>query len=241
VALHFDAFAAAARLEGVPAALQAARDGIDASLGAGGGLQLRTPDRTGESLLRGAAASAALEGSGSSLEDLRSGRSDEIGAAAVRLSVELLGLVRVWRTVPLQALARMHAVAAAGDDPGRGRPRGDAQAVARVTDLARRLTASTSAPGLAVAALVHAELMTVRPFTSRNGLVARAAERLVLVSRGVDPASLTVPEAGHQALGDGYARGLAGYARGDSTGVRDWLLQCAAAYVEGTHVLPPQR
>jgi len=248
VALPSDAFAAAAALEAVPSALAAARDGIDACLRDGGfpdsarrgsgGSRRSTPDRAGESLLRGAAASAALDGSGSSLDDIRSGRADAIAAAAVRLNVELLSLLQVWRTVPLQALARMHSLAAAADDAGRGRPRADAEAVARVADLARRLCAQTSAPALAVAALVHAELMTARPFASRNGLVARAAERLVLVSRGVDPASLMVPEAGHRALADAYAGALAGYADGGRDGVRAWLLHCATAYVCGARAIP---
>jgi hypothetical protein len=248
VAHPSDAFAAAAALEAVPSALTAARDGIDACLRESGfltsairaasGSRRSTPDRTGESLLRGAAASAALDGSGSSLDDIRSGRADAIGEAAVRLNVELLSLLQVWRTVPLQALARMHALAAAADDAGRGRPRDDAEVVARVADLARRLCAPTSAPALAVAALVHAELMTARPFASRNGLVARGAERLVLVSRGVDPASLTVPEAGHQAHADAYVRALADYAGGGRDGVRAWLLHCATAYVSGARAIP---
>jgi len=248
VALPSDAFAAAAALEAVPSALAAARDGIDACLRdsgfpdsarrGSGGSRRSTPDRTGESLLRGAVASAALDGSGSSLDEVRSGRADAISAAAVRLNVELLSLLQVWRTVPLQALARMHSLAAAADDAGRGRPRADAEAVARVADLARRLCAQTSAPALAVAALVHAELMTARPFASRNGLVARAAERLVLVSRGVDPASLMVPEAGHRALADAYVGALAGYADGGRDGVRAWLLHCATAYVSGARAIP---
>ena len=33
---------------------------------------------------------------------------------------------------------------------------------------------------------MHADLATAAPFPSHNGIVARAAERLVLVARGVD-------------------------------------------------------
>ena len=83
------------------------------------------------------------------------------------------------------------------------------------------------------AAVVHAEVATVAPFGSHDGLVARAAERLVLVARGVDPASLTVPEAGHLALRAEYESNLRGYAEGGRSGVHAWLLYAAEAYTAG--------
>src|SRR3546814_13303006 len=61
-------------------------------------------------------------------------------------------------------------------------------------------SAPTDAPAMLVAAIVHADLITAAPFASHNGIVARAAERLVLVARGVDEKSLLVPEAGHLEL-----------------------------------------
>src|SRR3954451_13801524 len=73
-------------LEGVPSAYAAARDGIDALL-RDRGLRRTTPEQTAESLLAGAHASAQLEGSGSSLEDLRAGAGDEVASDAVRVSV----------------------------------------------------------------------------------------------------------------------------------------------------------
>ncbi|MGH3349007.1 MAG: cell filamentation protein Fic, partial [Nocardioides sp.] len=94
-------------LEGVPSALAAARDGIDAVL-RDRGLRRTAPDVTGESLLRGAHASAVLEGSGSTLDEVRDGAGDEVAAASVRLSAEMLSLAPVLRRSPLQALARLH-------------------------------------------------------------------------------------------------------------------------------------
>ncbi|MEP6525755.1 MAG: oxidoreductase [Nocardioidaceae bacterium] len=230
--LASDPFASASALEGVPSALAAARDGIDALVRDLRGRGSRA-DVTAESLLRGAVASAQLEGSSSSLAMARAGNLDAIAAGAIRLSTELLSLVRVVEYAPLQALARMHALAAGPDEPARGRPRDDPPAVARMTALARRLVTPTRAPALAVAALVHAEIATARPFATANGLVARGAERLVLVARGVDPWSVIVPEAGHLAAADSYAESLVAYSGGGEAGVRKWLLHSAEAYSRG--------
>lgn len=100
-------------LEGVPSGFAGARDGIDVLL-RDRGLRRTSPELTGESLLRGAHASAVLEGSASSLAEVRAGEGDEIAADAVRVSTELLSLVPVLRRQPLQAFARMHTLAARG-------------------------------------------------------------------------------------------------------------------------------
>jgi len=228
-------------LEGVPSAYAAARDGIDVVL-RDRGLRRTTPETTAESLLRGAHASAVLEGSASTLDQVRVGEGDQVAADAVRLSAELLALSPLLTRSPLQALARLHAVAAAGALPPeeRGRPR-DAGSADRLRTLAGLLTSETAAPALLVAALVHADLATAAPFPSHNGLVARAAERLVLVSRGVDEKSLVVPEAGHLALRAAYESNLRGYAAGGSAGVHAWLLYAAEAYAAGAEASPLRR
>lgn len=236
-----DAFLAAASLEGVPSAFAATRDGIDALL-RDRGLRRTTPEDTALALLRGATATAALEGSAFAEDELRAGGGDATARAAVRLSTELLGLVPVWRRAPVQALARIHALAAEGsvavEDLGRPwRPEG----VQRLTDLAGRLAAPTQAPALVVAALVHAEVVDAAAFASHNGVVARAAERLVVVERGVDPASVTVPEAGHAAEPQGYRAALAAYGRGDTAGVQQWLTYSSQALARGAEASPLAR
>ena len=97
------------------------------------------------------------------------------------------------------------------------------------------------APALMVAALVHADLATTAPFASHNGLVARAAERLVLVARGVDEKSLVVPEAGHLALRAAYESNLRGYRDGGQAGVHAWLLYGAEAFAAGAEASPLRR
>ncbi len=222
-------------LEGVPSAFASTRDGIDVML-RDRGLRKTTPAQTAESLLRGAQASAVLEGSGSSLEDVRAGGGDEIAGAAVRVSTELLSLVPVMGRTPLQAFARLHSLTG-GPTPGQPR---SAEVAGRLQSLSKALLA-TSSPGLIVAALVHAELASVAPFASHNGIVARAAERLVMVARGVDPASLVVPEAGHLALRPEYESNLRGYRDGGDRGLHSWLLYAAEAQTKGAEASPLRR
>jgi hypothetical protein len=85
---------------------------------------------------------------------------------------------------------------------------------------------------------VHAEIAAAAPFVSHNGLVARAAERLLLVARGVDVKSLTVPEAGHLSLRREYESNLRGYRDGGAAGVHAWLLYAAEAYARAAEASP---
>jgi hypothetical protein len=228
-------------LEGVPSGFAGARDGIDVVL-RDRGLRRTSPETTAESLLRGAHASAVLEGSGSTLEEVRTGTGDQIAADAVRVSTELLGLTPVVRRAPLQALARLHALAASGSLTADelGRPR-DAESATRLRTIATLFTAPTEAPALAVAAVVHAELVAAGPFASHNGIVARAAERLVLVAKGVDEKSLIVPEAAHLALRPQYESNLRGYATGGRPGMHSWLLYAVEAYAAAAEASPLRR
>jgi len=233
-----DPLAALASLEGVGSAMAATRDGIDALL-RDRGLRRTTADLTGESLLRGAHASAVLEGSASSLDEAREGSGDEVATAALRVSTGLLSLLPVLDHAPLQVLARLHTSAAKGAvaDEDLGRPRADVDGE-RLRRLAALLAAKTSAPGLVQAAVAHAEVRTLEPFGSHNGIVARALERLVMVARGVDPTSLTVPEAGHLSVRREYESNLRAYAEGGERGVHAWLLYTAEAYAAGAELSP---
>lgn len=236
-----DPFISAASLEGIPSAYAATRDGLD-SLLRDRGLRRSTPEATGESLLLGAAATAAIEGSSYDVEALKVGEGDATARAAVLLSTELLGLVPVWNRSPLQALARIHSLAAAGsvDSSDLGRPSNPTGAE-RLNLLGRILGQPTEAPGLVVAALVHAEIAVAGAFASHNGVVARAAERLVLVAKGVDPASVTVPEAGHAAEVEGYRAALAAYEVGDAAGIHQWLMYASQAFSRGAEASPMAR
>lgn len=228
-------------LEGVGSAYAASRDAVDLLL-RDRGLRRTTADDSAEALLRGAVASAHLEDSSATAEEIRDGVGDATAQAALRVSTELLPLAQQLQSAPLQAIARLHTLAARGAvaDDRLGRPRDQATADRLIT-LARTLGADTTAPAMVVAALVHAELRTVAPFDSHNGLVARAAERLVLISRGVDERALTVPEAGHLDLRAEYESNLRGYQQGGETGLHSWLLYAAEAYARGVEHSPLTR
>ena len=225
-------------LEGVPSAYAGTRDGIDVML-RDRGLRRTSPEMTADSLLRGAHASAVLEGSTSTIEQVRSGETDEIAADAVRLSASMLALAPLLKTAPLQAIARLHAVvgSAALSADELGRPR-DAASADRLRGVAELLLSDTAAPALLVAAIAHADVATAAPFASHNGIVARALERLVLVSRGVDAKSLMVPEAGHLALRAAYESNLRAYRDGGPSGVHAWALYGAEAFAAGAEASP---
>jgi hypothetical protein len=64
--------------------------------------------------------------------------------------------------------------------------------------------------------------------------VARAAFRLTVVARGLDPTALSVPEVGHLELGrSAYDVAAAGYRDGGPEGVAAWVVHCAEATVLG--------
>jgi hypothetical protein len=147
------------------------------------------------------------------------------------MSAGLLALVPVVRRSPLQAFARLHTLAAAGFVPEEelGRPRSQGDAAGRLRRLADSLLDADDVPGVAVAALAHAELAAHEPFAAHNGLVARGVERLLLVARGVDPACVLVPEAGHLAYAAEYQATLRAYADGGLQARAQWLLYAARA------------
>ena len=185
-----------------------------------------------ESALRGARASAALAGAEVSLADLRAGgTADPTVQGALRVVGGLGTLVTVWEQAPLQALARLHVLAGAGSVPTDrlGRPGGSPVVAARLRGLADLLAGGTQVPGTLLAAVVHGELATLAPFGGADDLVARAAERLTLVTRGVDPKAVGVPEVGHLERAEDYRSALAGYATGSAEGVAGWLRHCAVA------------
>jgi hypothetical protein len=188
-----------------------------------------------ESALRGARASAALEGVDVPLDRLRSGDvEDPVVQGALRVSAGLGSMVETWSRAPGQVLARLHVLAAAdlADRAGLGRPA--AHAGPRLSGLFSLVTAPTAAPAVLVAALVHGELAALAPFGTADGVVARAAGRLTGVTRGLDPKAVSVPEVGFVELGaDAYRDALAGYATGAPEGVAGWLVHCCRATEHG--------
>jgi hypothetical protein len=188
-----------------------------------------------ESALRGARASAALEGVDVPLAVLRAGDVEEpMVQGALRVSAALGSMVETWPRAPGQVLARLHVLAAADlTDPAElGRPA--PHAGPRLSGLFSLVTGTTSAPAMLVAALVHGELAALAPFGTADGIVARAAGRLTGIARGLDPKAVSVPEVGFTEFGrEAYAQALAGYASGSPEGVAGWLVHCCRATEHG--------
>jgi len=223
-------------LPGVMDAVADARAAVDALL-SNRTLRRRSADVSAESALRGAWASAWLAGTEVALEEVRSGvaAGDPVVQGALRAHAAIAGLADTWTHAPRQALARLHALAAADlvpDSDGLGRPLPAPEVAARLDTLAAVLTA-TSAPAVVVAGIVHGELLSLDAFAPASGVVARVAVRLTLIERGLDPRSLVVVEAGHRELRDAYDAALEAYRTGTADGVAQWLTHCADAVVAG--------
>ncbi|TWE18175.1 hypothetical protein FB465_3225 [Kitasatospora atroaurantiaca] len=239
-------------------------------------MRRRAAEVTSEAALRGARASAALDGADWPLEEVR--RRSDFGAdaeartvgGALRISAEAGQLLSVWRHSPLQVLARLHLLAVGDAAESAGRPRhgsedaealfplelkaaegmaaaGGAEATAlppappadeaaaRLDQLAQLLASrteggATGTPALVVAAVVHGELLALRPFGSHNGVIARAAQRIVLIAEGLDPKAICPAEVGLAELGTAaYRVALQGYLSGTADGMAAWISHCGQA------------
>jgi hypothetical protein len=195
------------------------------------------PATAAEAGLRAARASAALDGAelAAAGDPERAVVADPVLAGAVRVAEESGRLLGAWRTAPLQALARLHVLAAADLGPASalGRPRPDEAVSARLALLAELVTGATAVPAPVLVAVVHGELLALAPFGSADGVVARAAARLTAVSSGLDPKGLAVPEVGHLRRSREYRAAAAAFAAGSAEGVTAWLQHCCAQWVAG--------
>ncbi len=187
-----------------------------------------------EASLRAAVASAALEGHAYDLEEVRAGTvTDPVVQGALRVAEGSGGLVDLWPRAPRQVLARLHVLAARGvvptDDLGRL-----ISGAERIDALAGLVAGNERTPPLLLAAVVHAEILTLRPFPGPAGVVARAAARLTLIGRGLDPRGLLAVEVGHREREPEYVGASGAYATGTPDGVRSWLRHYATAVTAAT-------
>ncbi|MFF2553178.1 oxidoreductase [Nocardia sp. NPDC058058] len=197
------------------------------------------PTTAAEAAVRAARSSAAIEGGTIDLP-ADGNVEDPILAGALRVGQALDGdalrtLVGVWERAPLQALARLHLLAAADmveDKELLGRPR-NVPGVAERLDLLAQTVQATKAPAPVIAAIVHGELLALRPFGSGDGIVARAASRLVAVSSGLDPHSLGVPEVFWLRRRQAYLDAAAAFGMGTESGVGGWVIFTSGALEDG--------
>lgn len=219
-----------ADLPGVPEKIAEAREACE-RLRWHEALRRRIPEASAESRVRGAQASAALEGATVPLDlvrDVMRGAAqwplepdpvERVARGAVTATAESEHVRSLVVSAPLQALARLHVAAASGLLPSEqlGRPRIEGESSAELLDLGAAptagelrdrldllvgvMTAGSAVPALVVVALAHAEIATLRPFVRGNGVVARAVERALVQASGLDPTGVVVTEAGHATQG----------------------------------------
>lgn len=250
---HRDLLAPLLDLPGVADAAEAARTALGRAHRHRANLR-NWPVTAAESTVRGARSSSALDGGGVHL-DAASGSDDPVLAGALRVGQAMEGgatnLVGAWQRAPLQALARLHALAAADlvSEENLGRPRPSPEVAARLDLVTRLVTGGSAAPAPVLAAVVHGEVLTLAPFGSADGVVARAVSRLVTIASGLDPHGLGVPEVFWLRRSDEYRTTAAGFASGQPDGVGDWLVMCCRALEDGARealsiaeatVAPPQ-
>ncbi|MFJ6196549.1 oxidoreductase [Micromonospora sp. NPDC092111] len=190
--------------------------------------------------LRSAVASAALEGYDHEREAVRAGTVTEpVLQGALRVAGALPGLTELWPKAPRQALARLHVLAARDvlTEAELGRPVSDPVVAARLDGLAGLVAGGTTVSPLVLAAVVHGELLNLRPFAGPSGVVARAAARLVLMSRGLDPRGLVAVDVGHREREPEYVGAAGAFATGTPDGLRSWLRHYLAAVEVGADQL----
>jgi len=187
--------------------------------------------------LRSAVASAALEGHAYDLEEVRNGLvTDPVVQGSLRAAAALDGLAATWTKAPRQVLAKLHTLIARDLVPADqlGRP---VAAGARLDALMAVVAGRSTAPALLQAAVVHGELLALRAFAGPNGVLARAAGRLTLISGGLDPRGLLAVDVGHQRREPEYVGASGSFATGTPDGVRAWLKHCAAAVEDAAAAL----
>lgn len=212
---------------------------------------LRGWDVTGaESVLRGARASAQLDGGSPWLPE--DGQVDDPILSGALRAAEMLApdgiseTQAIWRRAPLQIIARLNAVASPqmADESFRAQAAGSAEFLVpgrpkqstdgRLQLLAELISGGTKVNSVVLSAIIHGELLTLEPFASANGVTARACSRLATIAGGLDPRGLGVPEVWWNRRRDDYRRKAAAFATGSPEGVGEWIIFHAEGLAEGS-------
>jgi hypothetical protein len=141
-----------------------------------------------------------------------------------------------FKTEPLKVLARLHTFVSTDENRGRPRTTNEINDPLRLGSLPSHevlqerlsqlaeLVIDSKASSILVAAIAHAELATLRPFTQGSYLVARTSTRLILAARDVDNDGLVMSEYGAFLLGrPAYVKALTAYISGTKEGVAAWV------------------
>ena len=224
-------------------------------------LRKRMAECRAETMVRAARCSTALEGAKFPLNYVREvvgagrevtedwvGNQVTAGVRVAALADEISRSSEGLRTGFRHTLAQLSVAAGAGlaAETALGRPRKtgeipgdlgglpvapDVEEMNHRLEVVEQVLADPTLPGLVVAGVVHGEILALRPFVIGNGLIARALFRIHLVTSGVDPTGVSVPEAAW--LHDAASYGQAGAAYTSGRDVAGWLVSCARAVTRG--------
>jgi hypothetical protein len=193
-----------------------------------------------EVALHSASATLALDGYDCDVERLRDRDFDDpVISGVLRVAEALPGLAAVWPISPRFVLAKLHLLATrdfpdAGSDFEPGRIEVDESGSMRINALCALITNPTKEiPAAMAAAVVHGELLAVQPFPVANNVIARAAARLALASKGLDPQLLITVDAGHLERQPEYVGAQRAWSTGTPDGVRSWLKHYGKALETG--------
>ena len=102
---------------------------------------------------------------------------------------------------------------------GSGARAADADVGPRLELLVDLVTGKSDVPATVLAAVAHGELLTLAPFGTADGLVARGVSRLVTIASGLDPHGLGVPEVYWMRHSGDYRAAARGFASGTPDGL----------------------
>ena len=153
-------------------------------------------------------------------------------ALLAALHRDVVGPIAVAGRVPLDAVA---APRPAGTAPVEGGPDAapDGEALTARLEGVARLIDLPGAPALVRAAVVHGEMVAVRPFLVGNAAVGRLLVRHLITRDGLEPTGVAVTDqyAGRVPLA--YSDAAAAYAGGTRDGVVAWVVWQAEAILVG--------
>ncbi|SDN40149.1 Fic/DOC family protein [Actinomyces ruminicola] len=145
---------------------------------------------------------------------------------------DVAGPLAATGRIPLDAVANPRGPGVAPLEGGPGAPP-DAGALHARIDALLELIDAPGAPALARAAVVHAEMITARPFVAGNAAVGRLLVRHLITRDGLEPTGVAITDQYAARAPGAYADAAAAYASGRPDGVSAWIVWQAEAILVG--------
>ncbi|CAB4333039.1 MAG: hypothetical protein F2839_01835 [Actinobacteria bacterium] len=183
--------------------------------------------------------SAALDGTvmpPDVLVDPQKSAMGDLANSALLITARADELSSMFLKAPSQVWAQLHLLIEG--DENRGQPRTnndvddplhlgavpDARVIHPTLNSISDMIVQSQAPAVLMAAIVHAQLCVLRPFSRGSDLIARASARMIIKGKGFDPLGLCAIEYGQYMLGrPDYVKSLKRYMQGGVPAVTEYL------------------